>query len=129
MNRDRDKLINFSDCQIVNETTSSTNIMDLGLSYQGDYVVIKTMIEEDFNNLNFLRIAIEVDDNLAFSSVREVLSQSIMLDGLEAGKQSTFHVLPKGIDERYMRVVYTVHGDNPTEGKISTWIVQERDAA
>ncbi|MFD2205509.1 Bbp16 family capsid cement protein [Kiloniella antarctica] len=131
------KQLTFSDQQAITGTASSTNILDLGTTDtvvgasvalpsnpgDGTAVPLNVQVTEAFNNLTSLKIAIEVDDNSGFSSAREVLSQSIVRADLVAGKQTSFHILPKGLDERYMRLRYTVSGTNPSAGKISAAIV------
>ena len=131
------KQLTFSDQQAITGTASSTNILDLGVTGtvvgastalpsdpgDGTAVPLNVQVTETFNNLTSLKLAIEVDDNTGFSSAREVLSQTIALADLVEGKQTSFHVLPKGVDERYMRLRYTVTGTNPSAGKISAAIV------
>ncbi len=131
------KQLTFSDQQAITGTASSTNILDLGTTGtvvgasvalpsnpgDGKAVPLNVQVTEAFNNLTSLKIAIEVDDNSSFSSAREVLSQSIVRADLVAGKQTSFHILPKGLDERYMRLRYTVSGTNPSTGKISAAVV------
>ncbi len=131
------KQLTFSDQQSISGTAASTNILDLGETGtvvgatsalpsdpgDGTAVPINVQVTEAFNNLTSLKIAIEVDSNSSFSSPREVLSQSIVRADLVPGKQTSFHVLPKGLDERYLRLRYTVTGTNPSSGKISAAIV------
>ncbi|WP_020591233.1 Bbp16 family capsid cement protein [Kiloniella laminariae] len=131
------KQLTFSDQQAVTATAASTNILDLGTTGtvvgasaaltsdpgNGTAVPINVQVTQNFNNLTNLKIAIEVDDNTGFSSAREILAQTIPLAELKAGKQTSFHILPKGLNERYMRLRYTVTGTNPSSGKISAAIV------
>lgn len=124
----------FSDDQAITGTARSTNVIDLGTPGtpygavaslnqdvgKGNKIPVLIQVTEDFNTLTSLQIAIEVGDTDALGDV--VLSQTILLADLVAGKQTCVEVLPNCIDKRYLGVRYTVVGTNPTEGTITAGI-------
>lgn len=126
----------FSDQQAITATAASTNIIDLGAPGtpygaaaalqqdigKGTPVPILIQIEEAFNNLTSLDIAIQVDDNSGFSSPKTVHTETIALAALTVGKKSYLRYLPTGVDERYLRLNYTVTGTAPTTGKVTAGI-------
>ncbi len=133
----------FSDHQAVTATAASTNVIDLS-EFQtpkygngpaprdlgaGDALPVLVQVTEDFNNLTSLKVAIEVDDNEAFSSAKEVIAQTILLADLKAGKKASFQFIPEGVDERYIRLRYTVAGTAPTTGKVWAGFVTGRQTA
>lgn len=137
-----DKNTTFSDAQAITATAPSTNILDLQalgktaynptqLKYNVGINEIPLLIQvmEQFNNLTSLKIAIETDDNSAFSSPKEILSQTVLLADLKVGFRSAFDKLPRGIKERYLRINYTVVGAAPTLGKVQAGIVLAVDGA
>lgn len=123
----------FSDKQAITATAISTNIYDLGLAgtpYRGNQlnqdigdgscVPITVQVTEDFNNLTSLEIAIEVGADETLGTV--VASQTIELADLVTGKQLNLKHLPRGVDERYLGLRYTVVGAAPTAGVINAGI-------
>ena len=130
-----DHTLVLSDHQAVTADAGSTNIWDLGAqgtpvgwisAYGRDmgegYHEIPMLVEvtEAFNNLTSLTISLQVDDNAAFSSAATVAtSAAIPLASLTAGYVfELFGRLPKGVNERYVRLYYDVTGTAPTTGKI-----------
>lgn len=131
----------FSDNQAITGTAVSTNILDtlatgtpahalgplekdLG---KGTPIPISIRVTEAFDALTSLNIAVEVDDNDVFSSPKEVLSQTILLADLIVGKDTGFQYVPRGTDERYLRLNYTVVGPGPSVGKIHAGITLGND--
>ena len=129
--------LTLSDKQAITATAASTNVIDLGptsrwVHASADLVKDSGMgmppiplllqITEVFNNLTNLKISIEVDDNSGFSSAKEVLSQTVLLAGLTAGTRLNIEYIPKGTNERYLRLFYTVTGTAPTTGKVTAAI-------
>lgn len=125
----------FSEDQAITASAASTNIIDLGASgtpYDGaaalsrdigkSEVPLLIQVTEAFDNLTTLKIAVETDDNSGFSSATEVLSATIALADLTAGKQVPFRFVPQGVNERYVRIYYTVTGTAPTAGKVTAAI-------
>ena len=132
-----DQTLLFSDAQAITATAASTNIIDTlatGTVYgaaaalskdigKGNRIPINIQVVEAFNNLTSLTIDLQVDSVEGFGSPKTVVSQTIALADLIAGKVSTLHFVPAGADERYVRVNYTVTGVAPTTGKVSAGIV------
>ena len=129
----------FSNAQAVTATAASTNLIDLGATGtvygaaaaltrdigRGAKADLALRVVESFNNLTSLTITIETDDNAAFSSPTTVFtSPAYALADLATGAR---HLLPDsipvGVNERYVRLKYTVAGTAPTLGKITAGIV------
>jgi hypothetical protein len=128
----------FSDAQAITATAASTNYIDLGATGtvpygssalvrdigKGEPLPLRIQVTEAFNTLTSLTVAIEVDDNTSFSSVRTVDTQTIALAGLTLGAVfEGLKYVPVGVNERYVRLNYTVTGAAPTLGKITAGIV------
>lgn len=127
----------LSDDQAITGTANSTNYYDAGAKGtphggaaalvadqgKGNKIPFLVQITAAFNTLTSLNIALETDDNTSFSSAATVLDQDIVLADLIAGKQIAFDYLPKGTNERYFRLVYTVTGSNPSTGTITAGAV------
>lgn len=129
----------FSDAQAVTATAASTNLIDLGQPGtvygaaaamtrdvgRGAQAALAIRIPQSFNNLTSLTISVETDDNAAFSSATTVFtSPAYPLTDLATGKRHLLpDALPVGVNERYVRLIYTVAGTAPTLGKITAGIV------
>jgi hypothetical protein len=126
-----DRQTMFSDQQAVLVSGPSTNVINLGpvkaglVRDIGKGVSIPLLIQvtEAFNNLTTLTVAVQTDDNEAFSSAKTVISTTVNLADLKAGKIIAPDKVPRGTDELYMRLLYTVTGTAPTTGKITAGIV------
>lgn len=134
----------FSNQQAITASAASTNIVDLGAPgtpYRaaaalnrdigaGNPIPFSLQVEEAFNNLTSLAVALQVDDDVAFGSPKTVWTETILLADLVVGKKPNLRNLPHGVDERYMRFYYTVTGTAPTTGKVTAGIsmgVQSND--
>lgn len=128
----------FSDAQAITATAASTNIIDLGATGRvvggssnlvrdigaGKPVPIRIQVVEAFNNLTTLTVALQVDDNSAFSSAKTVETVAVPLADLGLGAfVNEIYYVPRGTDERYARLNYTVTGTAPTLGKITAAFV------
>lgn len=128
----------FSDAQAIVATAASTNTIDLGATGipvggsaalardigAGNPLPIRIQIVEAFNTLTSLTIALQVDDNSAFSSPKTVESVVVPLADLTLGAVvKALYYVPRGTDERYARLNYTVTGTNPTLGKVTAGFV------
>ncbi len=116
----------FSDDQNLTSTGASTNYIDLGAAGtpygangpmdrdigKGNGVGIVVQLTADAGGTSpTMQVDIEVDDNTGFSSATTVASTTFT-GGVE-GDQSPIVVLPNGIDERYVRLNYTLGGTSP----------------
>lgn len=130
----------FSDGQAITATVASTNYIDLGATGtpygasapivrdigKGEEIPLICTAVESFNNLTSLTISIETDDNTAFATPATVwTSIAYTLAQLAVGARYLLpDELPVGVNERYVRLKYTVVGTAPTTGKITagtTW--------
>lgn len=132
-----DRSLLFSNAQAVTATAASTDIVDLlatGTVYgaaaaitkdvgKGKSIPLLIQVVEAFNTLTSLTIAVQCDSVENFASPKTVLSQTIVLADLTAGRTAVMIAVPPGVDERYMRLYYTVTGTAPTLGKITAGVV------
>lgn len=124
----------LSDQQAVTATAVGTNVIDTGVRGtpyggksalvgdigKGTKIPFLAQVTEDFNTLTSLTVAIETGPTTALGTV--IVSQSIALADLVAGKQFVLDCLPNDISERYVGIRYTVVGTNPTTGKFTSGI-------
>ena len=122
---DRQTLL--SDAQVITATGPSTNVINLGPIKQGltrdigkgEPIPFLMQVVENFNNLTSLTVTIQTDDNEAFSTPKAVIATTLPLADLRAGKIIPPSHIPRGTDELYLRLLYTVTGTAPTTGKIT----------
>jgi len=131
----------FSDNQAIVGDSVSTNILDtlaaltpihgaapVDKDYgKGTPVPISIRITEAFNLLTTLAISVQVSGTVGFTASTDVLTEVIALADLVIGKDVNYRYLPKGTDERYIRLDYEVVGTDPTLGKIHAGIVTGHD--
>lgn len=127
---DRQTLL--SDAQAITADAASTNVIDLGPIKsgmvrdigKGKPIPLLIQVVETFNNLTSMTFALQTDDNEAFSSAKTVwVSGSIALADLVAGKQIIPEYIPRGTNERYMRLYYDITGTAPGTGKVTAGVV------
>lgn len=129
----------FSNKQVITASAPSTDHIDLGDTGtpplgnklerdigKGEPIHLEALVTDDFATLTSLTVAVEVDDNDSFSSPTVVLSQTILLADLVQGKNVAFQFVPNGVDERYLRMNYTVAGSDATTGAIWSGISMGR---
>lgn len=122
---DRQTLL--SDAQVITATGPSTNVINLGPIKQGltrdigkgEPIPFLMQVVESFNNLTSLAVTIQTDDNEAFPSPKAIITTTLNLADLKAGKIIPPSHIPRGTDELYLRLLYTVTGTAPTTGKIT----------
>lgn len=126
----------FSDAQAITADAASTNVIDLGPIGpgivrdvgKGKKIPLVIQVVEAFNTLTSIEVKVEVDDNSAFSSPKVVASTgAILLADLTAGKRFSIDVIPRGTNERFLRLNYDVTGTAPTLGKITAGVVMGDD--
>lgn len=119
----------FSDAQALTTTAASTNIIDLGATGtvlkapaalvrdigKGKPIPIIVRLDVDSGGTSpTLDVAVQIDTTSAFSSATTVAS-SEQLAGGSAGDEVYLDVyLPEGVNERYLRLNYTLGGTTPT---------------
>lgn len=135
----------LSDDQAITATAASTNIIDLTATGtpvkgaaaltrdigKGTPIPILIQATEAFTAAGAatLTIDLEVDDNSSFSSATTVwTSGAIGKATLVQGYEALIDYLPKGVDEQYMRLNYTVATGPMTAGKITAGIVAGKEA-
>lgn len=119
-----DSLLEFSDEQAITVAAASTNSVDLGareISF-GTPVPIEYTINETFNNLTSLTIALETTtaDDTDFSEAVTLVSETILKANLYAGDNGVIF-FPKG-NKGLNRLYLTPNGSAPSTGKISAYI-------
>jgi len=133
-----DRTLLFSDRQAITASAASTNVVELGETGtvygatspvvrdigNGTAIPLTVAITEGFNNLTSLTIAIQVDDNAAFTSAKTVYTTpAIVLADLGAGDERPLpDFIPRGTNERFLRLYYTVTGTAPSLGRITAGV-------
>lgn len=128
-----DKQTLLSDAQAVTVTAVSTNVIDLGPIKtgivrdigKGKQIPLLVQVVEAFTAAGAatLTVSLQTDDNEAFSSAKTVwTSPAIALADLVAGKVIIPEYIPRGTNERYMRLNYAVATGPMTAGKITAGV-------
>lgn len=133
-----DKTTLLSDAQAITADAASTNVIDLlapGTVYgaaaalnrdvgKGNKINLHIQVVEAFNNLTTLGVQVQVCAVEGFGSgVKTLVTETIALADLVAGKTSNIMCVPAGADLRYLRVFYDVTGTAPTTGKVTAGVV------
>lgn len=128
----------LSNAQPITATAPSTNTIDLGQPGtvfgaaqalvrdvgKGKPIPFRLQVVQSFNTLTSLTFTLETDDNSGFSSPKIVwTSGAVPLASLVAGYVRDLEYLPRGVDERYLRMNYTVAGTPPTLGQVTAGVV------
>jgi hypothetical protein len=129
----------FSDDQAITVNAASTNQIDRGApgtpvggaaALNNDWgagkpIPIEIMVTEAFaGTATALQVEVEVDNDVAFGSPKVVWdSGAVAKAGLVVGYRFKVGYLPEGVDERYIRLNYTLTGTPFSAGKISAGIV------
>lgn len=135
-----DNTLLFSDAQAITADAVSTNVIDLGATGtpyggraltadfgKGHKIPLFVFVTATFNTLTSLTVTLEVDNDEAFGSAKEVASRTYLLAELVAGTELSFpDCLLEGTNERYVRLNYNVNGTNPTTGAITAGVVAAR---
>lgn len=132
-----DRTLLFSNAQAITATAPSTDVLDLlptGKVYgaaanltrdvgKGQSVPLLIQVVEDFNTLTSLTATVQCDDNVGFTTPKDVLTVTLPLASLKAGRTFPIIAVPPGVNERFMRINYTVTGTAPTLGKVTAGVV------
>lgn len=124
----------LSDAQAITVTAVSTNVIDLGPIRsgltrdigKGQPIPLRIQAVEAFTAAGAatLTFELQVDDNEAFASPKTVwTSGAIGKADLIAGKVIVPEYIPRGTNERYMRLNYTVATGPMTAGKVTAGVV------
>lgn len=132
----------LSEGQAITASTASTNTVDLGTPGtpygssaplrrdvgRGTPIPFFIGVTEAFNNATSLTIAVQTDDNAAFTSPTTVwTSVAYPLSDLAPGVRHLLpDELPVNTNEQFVRLFYTVAGTAPTTGRITAGVVMAR---
>ena len=119
-----DVTVMFSDNQKITGTTQSTNIIDLGkreIAF-GTPVPLLVMVNEDFNNLTNLKVAIKTAETEDMADAVELASSTVQADNLKQGNIIPLNFMPAG-NKGYVQLEYTITGSVPTTGKLTAGFV------
>jgi len=131
-----DKQNLLSDDQAVTASAASTNIIDLGAVGSnvagtppvphlkaGTAARLRVQVTTAFATLTSLQASVQVDTVEAFSSPTTILAgEDIAQASLVAGAVLLDVAIPAEVDERYLRVYYTVTGTNASAGAVTAGI-------
>lgn len=133
----------FSQAQAVVAPVRSTNTIDRGQPGipkfapaafapdmgKGSRAWLRIQITETFAGaFTTLEVALQTDDNTAFSSPKEVAKITLTQAQAVAGVVIALDDLPRGTDERYISLFYNLTGTaTATAGKITAGIVMGAD--
>lgn len=134
-----DRQSRFSERQAITATAVSTDIIDLlktgtifGTSeaLKRDFgrsarIPLLIQVVEAFNNLTSLTVEVQTSPVENFGSGVKTVATSVAvpLAQLVAGFRFLPDFVPRGVDERYMRLRYVVAGTAPTLGRVTAGIV------
>ena len=133
-----DSLGLFSSAQNVTASAASTNIVDFGAPGtpinaaaalardlgKGRLLPVRVQIITAMDTLTSLKVAWQMDDDVAFGSATTVLeTEAIALATLVAGYVFNIQYVPLLSTERYGRFYYTVGGSSNVSGTITAGIV------
>jgi len=129
-----DRSLQPSVAQAITATAASSDYIDLTQARdfaKGEPIAPVVHIDEAFNTLTSLAIAVQVDDNTSFSSATTIATKSINLAQLTLNAWVIFEALAPGLlgatGEKYLRFYYTVTGSNPTLGKVTAGLSRLSD--
>ena len=116
----------FSDAQkITTASIDSENIVKFG---KGDISFLPLLIQvvEDFSNLESLSVKVITSATETFDPLVELVSATLTLEDLKAGKRFPIAQMPKG-NLGYVKLSYVAQGASETTGKITAGIISELD--
>lgn len=130
-----DAELQFSNAQAVTASAASTNIVDLGeprnIGVGEDlYILINsTVAMTDLGSDSTVTVTLETDSDVAFGSpTLAAQTVGVFAATSAAGTKLIAKLQPNAINERYLRVYYTVAGGNLTTGSFDAHIVKDIDA-
>lgn len=121
----------FSDRQALTATAASTHninlspigpgiVRDIG---PGQPIPIVIQVVEAFVGATSVAVSVQTDDNEAFTSPKTVVSTAaVAAADLVPGYQFKLDYIPRGTDERHVRLNYTVVGAG-TAGRVTAGVV------
>lgn len=123
----------LSDAQAITASAASTNILDLGPIKsgivrdigKGKGIPLLVQVVEAFAAAGAatLTVALQVDNDVAFGSPKTVWTSEVFaLAALKPGKVIIPEYIPRGTDEAYARLNFTVATGPMTAGKITAGV-------
>lgn len=136
----------LANAQAVTVSAPSTNVIDLGATGtpmfsasaivrdigKGSGIPLLIQIVEAFAAAGAatLQVQISTDDNPAFGTPKQVwLSPVLAIADLKPGKQLPIDFIPKGTDERYLRLDFIVASGPFTAGKVTAGVTMGNQTA
>lgn len=123
----------FSDAQAITATAASTNVVEMSKGNGkfsevafGKPIPILIKVDEDFNTLTSLTVAVQTATDAAFTTPVTLVESTLALAKLKTGAKFPVKEVPAG-NLGFMRLYYTVTGSNPSTGKITAGIVDAVD--
>lgn len=134
-----DRTLLFSNAQAITADAASTDYVDLGpvgTAFghaaalrrdigKGGNIPLLIQVTEAFNNLTSMKVIVQVDEDPAFGSPKNLQSVELLLADLVPGRGVGITAVPPGASERYMRVFYDITGTAPTTGKVTAGVVAD----
>lgn len=124
-----DRELTFSLAQAVTATAASTDIYDQQVAQNfgalpGHFLQVTFDEAATAGGAATVVIALQCDDNQAFSSPKTVAQTSALaLADMMPGKAPVVLAIPPSLNERYVRVYYTVTTGPLTAGKFTATVV------
>lgn len=117
----QDALLQFSDAQALTATAVSTNSIDLGPQnrniadgYPMAILIAPSVSADITTGDETYAVALQTDDNSAFSSPTTLVTLTIPAAQLKAGQVAYFGLPSGAVFERYLRLNYTLGGTSPS---------------
>ena len=124
----------FSDAQAITASAASTNIIDLGAIRdlgvgENLYVVVQFDVAfTDASSNSTVVPTVETDDNASFSSATTGMTLGTFAALTAAGTKLVARLQPGKVNERYMRVYYTVANGDLTTGSFTAYLTKDVQA-
>ena len=124
----------FSDAQAITADAASTNLIDLGAIRnigvgQPLYVVIVCDVAmTDASSNSTCTVTVETDDNASFSSATTAQTIGTFAALSAAGTRKVALIQPDAVNERYMRLKYTMANGDLSTGSFTAFLTQNIDA-
>ena len=123
----------FSSAQAVTATAASDNLIDLGairnvgVGQPLYLLIVCTVAMTDSGSDSTVAVTVESDDNASFSSATTAQTIGTFSAVSPAGTKLVAVIQPNAVNERYIRLKYTVAGGNLTTGSFSAYLAESLD--
>lgn len=129
-----DAQLNFSDAQAITANAASTNYYDaaairnLGVGTQLYLVVQCDVAMTDTGSNSTCTVTLESDDNSSFSSATTCQTLPAFAATAAAGTRKVVRLAPDLVNERYLRLYYTMANGDLSAGSFTAYITTDIDA-